>query len=322
MRDHIIIRPFEPSESEYEAIARIGNEIFPEYLYSASQIRFEDEAFDTKKYAFARHVALDARRGEILGYAEYNHIPMAFHPQKFWIWIAVSLAAQKQGIGSALYEHILGELRSRGASTLKTQARETMMPTLRFLQQRGYVEDMRSWESRLYLKNFDWRKFDPETECANTIEISTLAQEKLDDPNWLDKAYRLHTACMADVPSTDAYTKPSLDFYVRRQIENPDALLDGYFIAKEGTNWIGESFLRKNPEQPKVLYQGLTGVLREHRRKGVAMALKLKTISYAQEHGYDVIKTWNATVNEGMLGINVKLGFVRQPAWINFVKNL
>ncbi len=31
---------------------------------------------------------------------------------------------------------------------------------------------------------------------------------------------------------------------------------------------------------------------------------------------------WNATVNEGMLGINVKLGFVRQPAWVTFVRKL
>ncbi len=50
------------------------------------------------------------------------------------------------------------------------------------------------------------------------------------------------------------------------------------------------------------------------------MALKLATIGYAREHGYTMIKTWNATVNEGMLAINGKLGFVRQPAWIEFEK--
>lgn len=50
------------------------------------------------------------------------------------------------------------------------------------------------------------------------------------------------------------------------------------------------------------------------------MALKLKTIEYARAHGYDVIKTWNDSSNVGMLAINEKLGFVRQPAWITFVK--
>jgi GNAT superfamily N-acetyltransferase len=78
--------------------------------------------------------------------------------------------------------------------------------------------------------------------------------------------------------------------------------------------------LRKSKDEPKDLYQGLTGVRREYRGKGVAMALKLKTIEYAQRHGYAVIKTWNESNNVGMLAINEKLGFVRQPAWVTFAK--
>jgi GNAT superfamily N-acetyltransferase len=322
MTTQISIRPFESTNEEYAAISEIGNAVFPEYLYNALQIRYDDEAFDKKQYLFERHVAVESATQSILGYAEYSHMPNWYHPQKFWIWIVVAPEAQHQGIGTRLYERILQRLQAHRAISIKTQTREDISATIRFLQKRGFVEDMRAWESRLNVKDFSWEKFRTDWEAAKQLTITTLAEERTKNSDWLQQAYELHTSLMADVPSNDTYTQAPLEHFVRHQIENPDALLDGYFIAMDAQRWIGESFLRKNPDQPQDLYQGLTGVRREYRRQGVAMALKLKTIEYAQEHGYEIIKTWNATVNEGMLGINAKLGFVRQPAWITFVKQL
>ena len=52
------------------------------------------------------------------------------------------------------------------------------------------------------------------------------------------------------------------------------------------------------------------------------MALKLHVIKYAQERGYTLIKTRNDTENLPILTLNEKLGFVRQPAWIEYEKVL
>ena len=71
-----------------------------------------------------------------------------------------------------------------------------------------------------------------------------------------------------------------------------------------------------------VLYTGFTGVRREYRGRGIAMALKLRAVDYAKSHGYREIRTWNSTLNAPMLGINVRLGFVKQPVWITFGKDL
>ena len=65
---------------------------------------------------------------------------------------------------------------------------------------------------------------------------------------------------------------------------------------------------------------GLTGTRREYRRRGIAVAMKVHALGWAKANGYELTKTWNATTNTGMLAINERLGFVKQPAWIEFTK--
>jgi GNAT superfamily N-acetyltransferase len=312
------IREFAPHD--YVSIADIGNAIYPDYRYSPEEIRYDDEHFDKTKYLFKRYVAEVS--GRIVGYAEYHHMPNMFHPQKFWIWVGVHPEFQKQGIGRALYEKIISDLRALNAVRALTSAREDYPRSIAFLQKNGFTETMRTWESRLPVATFDLKKFAHYLErfSAYGFTITTLADELKRDPNCLKKLYELYELIMEDVPHPDQHTPVDFEHFLRYSIEHPDAIAEGYFIAKDGEKYIGLSNLRKSQDEPKDLYQGLTGVRREYRGKGVAMALKLKTIEYAQRHGYAVIKTWNESNNVGMLAINEKLGFVRQPAWVTFAK--
>jgi len=61
-------------------------------------------------------------------------------------------------------------------------------------------------------------------------------------------------------------------------------------------------------------------VLRPYRGKGVATLLKLRGIRYAQQHGKSKLWVVNDSVNAAMLGLNQKLGFVREGANIRYVK--
>jgi predicted GNAT superfamily acetyltransferase len=80
--------------------------------------------------------------------------------------------------------------------------------------------------------------------------------------------------------------------------------------------------LYQHPVNPQVLYQGLTGVVRSHRKRGIALALKLHGTRYAIDHGYAQIRTDNDAINAAMLGINIALGFQPRPAWIELEKLL
>jgi GNAT superfamily N-acetyltransferase len=89
----------------------------------------------------------------------------------------------------------------------------------------------------------------------------------------------------------------------------PYVIPDSYFIAKRGDRYIGVSDVSLFDALPGALTQGFTGVLREYRRQGIATALKAAAISYAQQHDYELIQTFNRPIQSAVLALNQKLGF-------------
>ena len=62
-------------------------------------------------------------------------------------------------------------------------------------------------------------------------------------------------------------------------------------------------------------------MVRSHRRKGLATALKLWGIAFAKRYGAKLLETDNEESNP-MCHLNRKLGFEPQPAWIDFEKRM
>jgi len=93
-------------------------------------------------------------------------------------------------------------------------------------------------------------------------------------------------------------------------------------IAKDGSKYVGLSTVWRLDQEPRGLVQGNTGVRREYRGRGIAVALKLKVIDFARRNGYEKMKTWNASNNAPMLAVNAKLGFKRGVGWITLEKDL
>jgi predicted GNAT family acetyltransferase len=63
----------------------------------------------------------------------------------------------------------------------------------------------------------------------------------------------------------------------------------------------------------------MTGVKRAYRRKGIATALKLRTVAFAQVQGAHLLMTSNNSANP-MYQLNLKLGFQTYDAEIKLVK--
>jgi len=313
----------EATPADYPALVAVGKSSYPDYAETVEEWRHWDTNWNHDKYFKLRLVAVDADR--VVGYGQVNHMHWAFVPTKYRLDVTVMPRERRLGHGSALYDELVAAVEGRKGRTLGAAAKESMTDGVRFLTKRGYREVKRDWESRLFVQGFDFARFATADDriAKQGVRVTTLADEMETDPAALQKAFELNEDSRMDIPSVDPPTHQTFDEFRRDDIDPPNALLDAFFIAvdKDG-RYLGLSNLFRSLDNPTFLWQGITGVRRDARGKGIAMALKLRTVHFAIDRGVEHIKTWNDVHNKPMLSINEAMGFVKQPAWVSYEKDL
>lgn len=304
---------------DYAAFSAISHAIYPDYAATEDELRYWDEHRDPA-HKFQRLVA--EQDGHVVGVAYYGQSFENYHPRKFIIDVSVHPHEQRQGIGSALYDHIVAELRQYDPLNLRARVREDMQPGIHFLQARGYRDVWRDWESRLDLATFDSSPYLGLEERLREQSIEIKSQRELEaDPQYFHKLHQLGNEVAQDIPSLDGSTPLSFDQYMNMIANNPESPPAGQFVAVHNGEYIGMSGLWKS-EAKDDFTNNLTGVKRAYRHRGIALALKLRTIAYAREQGGTFIKTWNDSPNASMIAINTQLGYARKAGWITFLKEL
>lgn len=316
----IVIRP--QHGDDYEAMARIHRAILPDVPITAADIRDREAEIDPARYVFVKLIAEDRASGEVVAVGNYHQLPWSFHPDRYRTRLNVHPAWQGRGIGRALMERMLADLRGRDAQWVKAYVREDHARAVAFVRRFGFSEFARSFESRLDVQRCDLSPFAHYGQKVVDLGISltTLADELRARPDCLSAVYEMHCILDMGAPRDDPGlpTPPSYADFRRSSVDSPMALHDAYFLAKYGEMYLGESVLKRTDADPAWLHQELTGVIPDCRGLGIATALKVRTVEYAKAHGHRVIQTWNSSKNGPMLAINGKLGFVRQPAWMEF----
>lgn len=317
----ITIRAFDASDDDYAARIDLGNRLFPDYVETVQEMRHDDAHRDPKVH-LERWMAIGPE-GQVVGASSAGHSSWSFHPRKLWLDINVHPDFQRRGVGSRLYDHLLGSLERFEPGKLSVGVREDYAASRAFVEKRGFTELMREWENHLRMDEYDPSAFagKPEAVEASGLRIATLSTLMAEDPDgWGRRLFQVSNAAAADIPSADAHTDPDFETWYNRFVGSPNLLPDGYMVALDGPEYVGISTLWASQGEPNVAYTGITGVLRDYRRRGIALALKLRALDYARANGYQKVKTWNNTGNKGMLSINYALGFKPQPAWIDYAR--
>jgi len=314
------VREFDPTD--YPRLLEIYNANYPDYARSVGEWRIRDESVDRSKYYLQRYAFLESNA--IVGFGEISHVADMFHAYKFWINILVDPPSQGRGIGSSIYERLNEELGELNAIAAWAGSKEDLPRLTEFYQKRGFAEKMKAWESRLDVRTIDLTRFQEYSEKAlkDGITFTNLAAERRKDQYALRKLHELVQLISADMPSPAPFTPISFEQWEAFELKNPSLLAEGYMIAKDGARYVGLSTVWRLDREPRGLVQGNTGVRREYRGRGIAVALKLKVVDFARQNGYEKVKTWNASNNAPMLAVNTKLGFKRGVGWITLEKEL
>ena len=103
----MMIRPFNYSDADYQSLADISTAVWPDRP-SVPQATKENDKRRDPKYYFQRLVV--ESDGEIIASAICGESDWTHVPGKFFTMIQVRPDHQRNGIGTALYDHIMKDL--------------------------------------------------------------------------------------------------------------------------------------------------------------------------------------------------------------------
>jgi RimJ/RimL family protein N-acetyltransferase len=128
--------------------------------------------------------------------------------------------------------------------------------------------------------------------------------------------YAINDAASRDIPSSIPYTPETYETWLG-WMESPWIYPDRVWVAVADGEPAGYSYLAY---RPSFVETGFTGVLREHRNKGIAKALKLETLVQAIELGVNAVQTDNDYENAPILHLNEELGYSEVASQFEFHK--
>ncbi len=317
----LTIRPFDESARDQEASVAIWNALWPDEPTSLEGLQYANRTRSKKHFYMRLMAELD---GEIVATAIYREPEWCFEPGMYDIQIRVLPEYQRRGIGSTIYDHIierLGEL-ERPPAKLVSDAREDQSHSVKFLTDRGYEQKQRQQVSRLDVASFDAAPFaDSMARFEESgLTVKTFEEFEAEDPDAWQKMYEKYVELFEDVPIFVDRVEITYEMF-ERELNAPNRLPGAILLAFDGDEIVATTSLWKRLADPGSLGTGLTAVARSHRRRGIAAALKVRSIEFARSIGTRVIQTDNEE-NNPMYDLNVRLGYKPTPAWLIFMKEL
>lgn len=328
----LTIRHFISTDAEYEAYIRIANQCWPDQPSSTvEEMKFGDAEWRQDKL-FQRFV-LEAG-DQIVGAGSYLEPYWLDTSDKYQFQFDVlpeyeDRSLRGEHVFTGIENYVFHELAGRKIKGLKTSVREDKDQRIRWLRERGFTYLMRYPISKLQVADFDFAPYAGRIAGVENAgyQILDLAFLQTHDAEWRQKLYDAWVEIDLDVPSPDPPRPVPIEEF-DKMFRHPAFAPEGWAIAVTATedaagwgDYVGVSANNAPQSDPEIWSIWLTGVRRAHRRKGLATALKLRSIEWAKGRGIREFETGNEE-NNPMYEINLKLGFKPEPAWEDWEKIL
>lgn len=289
------IRPLLNDADWQEAMA-IRSTLHPEFPFTAEEYKAEDALFEDKIHL--RRLICDG--SETVGMVLF--VEAFFYTEPNGFMSRVIARPDRLDVFSFGFEQI-GRWAEEHSAALVHCGVEDRYPDIVALAQRfGFETKQAQKVSRLNVKDFARQNGPLDFEIVSLSEL-----KKLRSATWLHDFWRLEMDLLRDVPMTGEFKEDPIDKF-EQFISMPGVDHDGIFLALVNGSLAGVSGLAASLSDPKIGITGLTGVRREHRRKGIAQALKTVSINWGKAKGIEFVMTDNEERNPMFL-LNEQLGF-------------
>jgi acetyl esterase len=213
------------------------------------------------------------------------------------------------------------QAREMGTSVLVSQVGEDSPYAVEWLRNHGWSLERKQRFWRLDLEAHADRIRDLWVQAhrkLDTTEVVTKTVADLGGDAYLRRLLPVLHATVADIPTSVEYIPQPFEEWLV-WMRPPTVLPQRIWVAVVGDQPIGFSYLAYHPSS---VWTGFTGVLREHRGKGLARTLKLDTLVQAIDLGVTAVETDNDSENAPILHINEDLGYDEMPGKLEFHRRL
>ena len=311
-------------DADREPLVEAGNaESHPMERNSAAEWRRWESMFTDKTQLRLVLTAPD------LSVAGMGSIQAGFFPRPGaqQIGVAVGKGHRNKGIGSAMLEAFEAEAKRRSVPRIMSGASASKPFALEFATKRGYREIGRRIMSYRELDSYEPAKWKDSLDriARQRIRIRTV-EEVLAERDGAGKERLWHEIWEAEAPMWDdipfATPTPHWPFerFEKMVTKNPQLLRDLSLLAYDGDRIVG--LTTTGDREGKDGWTYMTGVARDARGKGIAMALKVDVLARAKAKGRRAMCTVNDEPNKAMRGVNIKLGYQPVPDHVELEKKL
>jgi mycothiol synthase len=252
---------------------------------------------------------------EPVGFATAYRYVGEYHPQKWNIAVGVLTPWRKRGFGKVLFQTASEFVESQDPISIATRTSDQDPESIGFAMRRGFAEYKRDFESELLLDSFDPDAHQPEVDSEVVISPASA----FDTLERRREFHELFETVRVDVPRVEPPVRLSFEKFEQLVLDDPQFSWEMTQVATVNGQMIGFSGLY-TMATIGLLEQWLTATHREFRGRKIALALKVAATRKAKELGYKRIRTNNDTRNGPMLAINDRMGYVRLPGTITFLK--
>ena len=218
--------------------------------------------------------------------------------------------------------HLEREARSMGVTDLASTVWEDLDAVLEGLRRRGFALRRRERFWRLELGPARERlraELAAARARAEAAGVRIVQAGELGGERPYPDLREIHNRAQHDIPSSVPAVDEPWEVWVA-WMQPPQVLPGRVWVAVVDGRPVGYSYLAWR--STGLVDTGFTAVLREHRGKGIARALKLASLVQAEDLGVEMVETDNDSENGPIIHLNQDLGYEEIPGQVEMHKRL